>query len=545
MPTNPAASWWRRLSAAVTAFREALMSASRDRRGQADPLSDWGSYDARRLRYDVLWALYESTAYAPFHNFASRLKSDRQLYQAVRPLSGIPHRVSEFWTTHLYVGSPDPDAGPGKPVQSAVPIEQADDALRTALARLWRDSRLAEMLSLYCRFGSTLGDVGLKVMDDPDEGRVSLEVVDPRDVAWYAEDRYGRCTSYEIVRWVPDPRRIDTLRSVCYRETAELVPGVDGKPGRVAYATYLDDALYSWGGDHGPEWEEPYGFIPFQMTTHMKVRADSPFGFAEILSGVPLIHENDHVKSMFSDFVGKSVDAPFLFAGIPKPKETPRTLGSDATADNPYPRRTEIPALYADASATAQALVANLNLDGVCKFLTMLAEDAKEDFPEIRRDIEGAIGDASGKALRYARARVEAKAQKRRAGYDACLVRMMEASVAIGGMRGYPGYEGYGLGLYLDNVPSFRIGHRPVFQDDPFDRLDMEKEFLANCESADRAGIPVTAYWTLAGRDPADLALIERERQKALDAGLGVGRSKPPAPANEPAATAIQAPGGA
>jgi hypothetical protein len=175
----------------------------------------------------------------------------------------------------------------------------------------------------------------------------------------------------------------------------------------------------------------------------------------------------------------------------------------------------------------------------------MLLDWLKEDFPEIRRDNEWAYGDASGKSLRVARQRVESKAIERRSSYDAALVQSMQQAVAIGGARGYVGYEGFDFGSYDAGALEFTIGERSVFGHDVEDVLEREKLYWANAESADRAGCPLPAWLELQGEDPARIEIVARGRQEALDAGLGVGRSKQAAPVNDAAAEAIQAPGGA
>jgi hypothetical protein len=60
----------------------------------------------------------------------------------------------------------------------------------------------------------------------------------------------------------------------------------------------------------------------------------------------------------------------------------------------------------------------------------------------------------------------------RRAGYDSALVRAQQMAIAIGGMRGYEGYQGFGLESYAAGDLEHSIGDRPVFAVDPLDKIE-------------------------------------------------------------------------
>lgn len=505
-------------------------------------LDSWGSYDARQDRYSVFWALYEGTPYERTHPWSNAYKAHYQLYESIRGVQSPAYRLVEFWANHLYVGGIDPAAGDGRHVQTAIPVETATASVRPALAKLWHDSNWQQEMSLLGRYGASMGDFAIRIADDPLDGQVRLVVTDPRTISELETDPAGRVTAYLVEETVPDPEYDGTgqRRSVLYREACVL----DG--GRTYFATYRDDEPYPWNGV-AAEWEEPYGFVPMAVGTHVPVKSLSPWGMGELQTAAPKIRELDHLGSLLSDQIAKMVDAPWLFSGV-TPQSTdgkttmPRRGG---TWDDPYPNRSDVPALYGSAEAKAQALVSGLDLPGVVAYIQALTEELKDDFPEIRRDIESAVGDASGKALRVARQRVEAKAQARRAGYDRACVQAFEMALAIGGMRGYPGYGGFGLGFYLDGVPNLRIGHRPVFMSDPQDKLDLDTAFWANAESADRAGCPLPAFLKLQGWSDAEVAEVVKAREKQMADGLPVGRAKQASPPNEAASDAIQAPGGA
>ena len=109
--------------------------------------------------------------------------------------------------------------------------------------------------------------------------------------------------------------------------------------------------------------------------------------------------------------------------------------------------------------------------------MTSILSEVERNHPELQADMATASGDASGRALRVARERVEAMVSQRRAGYDDGLVRAQQMALSIGGMKGYPGYEAFGIGSYERGELDHSIGDRPVFAVDEADRLELATAF--------------------------------------------------------------------
>src|SRR5438309_1461471 len=83
---------------------------------------------------------------------------------------------------------PDPEAGDGDEVPSALPIESDNPAIRPGIARLWHDSTWQVYKDLYSLWGSVLGDVGLKGVADTARGQARMEVVHPGHLKWVDRD---------------------------------------------------------------------------------------------------------------------------------------------------------------------------------------------------------------------------------------------------------------------------------------------------------------------------------------------------------------------
>lgn len=451
--------------AGVTAFREAYMSAD-----IADA-EDFTDFTARQMRYRVLWSFFENSAYRDVHKWAASLRSSYGMYKYSRNIYNPAYRLGTFWQAFLMGGSLDPDAGDGEEKPSALPILTGNDRLRPALGQLWLNSNWAIRKNVFTLWGAVLGDVALRIVDDPEREKVYLSIVHPGTLARVMLDAYGNVKGYMIEERRADPAgKVD---EVVYQEVASR-DGVD-----VVYQTFRDGKPFGWDGNPA-EWRVPYGFIPMVVVKHVDVGLD--WGWAEMFPALSKVREADDLASKVSDQIRKAVDAPWFFAGVSKPKSTPKAeySSADDTDLNQEPGREEIPALYAPLGAQATALVANLDLAASVGHIKDILAEIERDFPELQHDIWSAQGDTSGRALRVARQKVEAKVLDRRANYDDALLRAQQMGVAIGGYRRYAGFEGFGLDSYGRGDLDHRIDpDRPVFPRERLDDLALEREELS------------------------------------------------------------------
>lgn len=535
-------SLWSRMNAAIRAFREnAVTSDVQPGRGAID----WNDPSGRALRYALYWSFFENTAYRNVHRWTTKMRADYGLYAHTRSIYSPAYRLAEFWVAHLLGGPLDPAAGGDVRKGATIPIElgahvqaRQGKALRAAIATLWRSSNWAVQKDIWTRYGSVMGDVGLKVVDDPLRRMVRLEIIHPASLIWVDRDPQHFVKAYILEEDRLDPRPAllrgrDTPQQqhVTYREIATR----DGD--NVVYQTFLNGAPYAWN-NVTPEWTEPYGFIPLVTTQHLNVGMD--WGWSELHAGRPKIQELDDIASKFDDQIRKTVDAPWLFAGVTQPSSTPALTRTGASADvaSAYTEaqkaagRQEVPALYAtDPQAHAQALVAPLDLPGVLSQIESLIKEIERDYPELALDIIARdASDASGRALRVAREPVETKVVGRRAPYDSDMVRAQQMGVAIGGYRGYPGYEGFDLDSYAAGRLDHQVAPRPVFAIDPNDELDTQTKFWSVGAAAEKAGLPIELYLEEAGWDAAKIARVTAERDRRAAQALAIAAPPTPPP---------------
>jgi hypothetical protein len=530
-------SFWSRMRAGLKAFREAYVTAD----VQPGQQTAWGDLDGRALRYALYWAFFENTAYRNVHRWAQSFRAQYGLYAHTRNIYNPAYRLAEFWVAHLMGGPLDPNAG----ALGAIPIElgsgaqtRQGQALRDAIATLWRQSNWPVQKDIWTRYGSVMGDVGLKVIDDPLRRLVRLEIVHPSTLTELDKDPQGFVKRYTIEEPRPDPRpayargrdaRLDN--TVTYCEVATR----DGND--VVYQTYLNNTPYAWN-DIAAEWREPYGFVPLIVTQHLNV--GMAWGWSELHAGLPKIRELDDIASKFDDQIRKIVDSPWLLAGVQNPNESPRTART-GTSGQPLPPTTnretgreEVPILYAsDPQAKPHPMVAPLDLPGVMGQIEGLIKELERDYPELALDVIARnASDASGRALRVAREPVETKVTSRRATYDADLVRAHQMGVAIGGFRGYEGYQGFDLDSYAAGALDHSVAPRSVFAIDPIDELDQQQRFWTVAGLAAAQGMPLDLYLEEAGWDQAKIARVvaAQAKQQAEAAAQASAQSAPNAP---------------
>jgi len=185
--------------------------------------------------------------------------------------------------------------------------------------------------------------------------------------------------------------------------------------------------------------------------------------------------------------------------------------GARGTSSRPQPGREELKDIWSsNPDAKAEALVAPLNLAGALQHVVNLLKELERNYPELQQDI-WSVGATSGRALRVARQRVDAKILQRREGYDAGLVKVQQMAVAIGGFRGYKGYDGFDLNSYGRGDLNHRIAARPVFAADPMDEAEISQELWQAAVMATNAGADLAGFLKAFGWPERKVALVVKK----------------------------------
>lgn len=480
-------------TAAVSAFRAAYLSAD------AQDGGDFTSGDARRLRYDLLWAIYENSVYrSDTHAWAQAYRGVLGLYKYIRAIEAPAQEIAQFAQTHIMGGQLDPDAKE----DGALPIVTPHAGLRPHLAQLWRWSNWATRKDVLTLRGSVMGDFAIRVMDDRLRERVYLELLHPGLLSDVALDPFGNVKGYTLEETRADPLRPG--QTAVYREM------VTREGDNVVYTTYRNGNEFGWPenadtfGNALSTWSESYGFVPLVWGKHIDIGLD--YGWSEYHAGLPVFRELDDLGSALDDQIRKTVNAPWLMAGVDPPSDTPTTTRTAPAAGRPEPGRQEVPMLYGPVGAQPHALVMPLDIAGTNARIESLHAKLRRDYPELQADVQTASGDASGRALRVARQRAEAKVTARRAVYDDAVVRAQMMALAIGGMRGL--FAGLSLDSYGAGALDHTIGPRPVFAVSEADRIEEETAFWGAAKAVKDAGGDVRGWLKGQGWTPAQIRAV-------------------------------------
>ena len=201
------------MSAAYKAFREPQLVT------QPLDADDFADFEARRVRYAILWAFFENTAYRRIHAWSAQYLKSHGLYRYTRNIYNPTHRLGVFWQTHLQGGLLDPEAGDGEGEPSALPILAENGTLRPAIARLWELSNWQINKDVYTLQGTVFGDIALEVVDDRTRGAVYLRVVNPSTIKDVTLDPFGNVKAYEFEEMRAHPE--GKGQAVTHTETAE------------------------------------------------------------------------------------------------------------------------------------------------------------------------------------------------------------------------------------------------------------------------------------------------------------------------------------
>lgn len=518
------------ISAGVTAFREAYVSAGDD----AITQFDFTSYEGRRLRYALYQALYDASVYrSGVHGWSASMRAAYGLYKYVRSIEAPASTIVTFWQSHLFGGVLDPEAGDGSSAPSAIPILTDNEALRPALSLVWAWSNWAVKKDTFALEGAKLGDVGIRIVDDRARNKVYQQIVHPASLVDMTLDPFGNVKGYIY----EEPREHPTTgKAVVYREEVTR----DGD--NVVYRTYLDKQPYPWPtnldmkGVARQEWSEPYGFVPFVWCNHIDTGTE--FGLSELHQGLAAFRELDDISSALDDQIRKAVNSPWLLAGVQDPKLArggvdPTIPATTPSTTRPEPERTEMKLLYGPQGATATPLVFPLDIMGTNTRIEALHAKLRRDYPELDADLATDAGDASGRALRVKRQRAEVKVNLRRASYDSALVRAHQMAVAIGGFRKLDGFGGFNLDSFAAGLLDHQIGQRPVFAVSTADQLEEDTLFWGAAKAAEDAGYPLELFLADQGWAEERIAVYltkKEERQAQALAAAEAARPLPPTP---------------
>jgi hypothetical protein len=430
---------------------------------------EWSSAATRQDRYAILEGFADLTIYGGV--YGDSIKRDFQAYRHVRAIASPFATVVDFHADHLLGPDViDPDAGPGNPVPSSLPIVPGktanEKAVRTAVAALWEASVWQSNKELLGWYGAALGDVGIEVLTDEERQKVRMRVVHPGEIHDVSLDPYGNCKYVALERDEADPADPQKIRTVKYKKT------ITNEGGTVTVREFRDGKPYQWPGSPAEEWDVPWGFVPFVLIRHQT--RGKLWGVSELSKMLARGIELDSQLSALSDQVLKAIRVPWFVKGITQ-RVDPRTGKPEKIRIEVSEERDDIPFLTCNATdVTIDPLVYDLPIAPASDHAKRLELIISRDYPELLASDPVGLA-ASAEARREARRKAEAKIKARRTAYDSGIVRAHQMGMTMGGMLGFPAFAGFTVTSFNDGKTDHKIGSRSVFGEDPLEVLERKK----------------------------------------------------------------------
>lgn len=430
--------------AAIYTFNERALVASED--------YDWDNVNARLFRYALAEAYYSNIVYRDIATFSGTLKAQHSLYRSIRGVYNPVYRLVEAYGAKVYGGTLDfEDLSAG-----AIPIRMATPELMDAIKQVWLWSNWQNDKTLYVRTGAKLGDSAIKIVDEPDKGRVRMEVLHPGKIKDITVDAVGNVKAATI-----EYRQYDAEKDRWFTYTEKITKT---NPQTVHFATFRDGKPYAFNADTAgnpmPEWDVPYGFIPLVVVHHKNVGMQ--WGANAFNAARDKIDEINDAASLLNDQTRKAVNVLWYFAGVAGAKEL--SVSTNTASDDKD--RDKMPAIYGPADSVPTPMIANVDIAAASEIIAQMLLELERDMPELalHRLREG--GNLTAPGVRAAYDDAVSRFKEAQGVYDDGLIRAHKMAVTIGGFRGYDGFAGFGLDSYERGDLDHIIAERPVVGDD-------------------------------------------------------------------------------
>lgn len=410
--------------------------------------------------YGLLWHFYQNTIYyGDLLNDIFKVKADylnkQRIYPKTKGIFNPVTRLVNAYVSNTFGGMLDMSAGDGELTKSAIPIWTPNNEIRPAISALWKASNFDVTKSRLTRWGHALGNVGIRVIDDVERGKVRLDIVPPWEITELQLDSYDNVTFWRQefdteVKWRNSDGQI-------WSEVHRFAIEID----KYEFRTYLDNTPFGFNEFGGLEvWPNPYGFVPCVWIKNIDAGGD--LGLCSFHNSIPTVNAMNEIASHLTEQIFKSVHPQWLLTGTTEPKTGKFTGGRKVWISQ-------------SPETKAQVLNDQLDIAGVKEFILELTKEIERDYPilgyYVIRSRMGS-GDLTGRAVSTMLHDMILDVQERRVPYDSGLVRAQKMALSIGGWRGYKNYEAFDLQeAFEDGKLDHIIGSRSLIEPDETEKL--------------------------------------------------------------------------
>jgi hypothetical protein len=524
--------------------------------------------DVRTYRYQRLYELYDGTAFNIADHW-TQYKAAFNLYRYIRQIWDHVHELVEFYAMHIWSGSLASD-GKHLPdgIANAVPLaEDVDDDLAAAIAQLWSWWNFQENMILIPRYVAMLGELLVELHDDPERGKIEIELIWPGYVSDIRLDKVGNVIyycieysyfdrddgQYHTYKREVDKRSFRTFRDGDpYNFDASPVPDgtdPDGEPYGLGYGAYSTPYVTEDDED-GYEVENPYGFVPAVWFRHYKTIGVR--GEPALWSTQAALDELNGLLSHMMDKTHVNLEAPILISGniaVNRLQKAftnmygavKRTFTADADDDGDE----DLNVLQGPQGTTFATLEIDISKADVA--LQRIERTIERKCPEVTfysqlRQMTQLTGPSANSLLGDVSRKVRIVAS----GHDRELVKLQQMGVSIGGMRYQEGLGGWAepteaqekfSGYDLESFEKGELNHDIMPRDlvpptakDKLDVLAMKKNvmpWLPADQIAHEAGynredaLKWEAEWEKKQEEKAQQAMEQQQQQIQLRKPVG------------------------
>lgn len=448
---------------------------------------EWDSYGARLFRYGLFDLYYFNATFTELEFYRVQHRKTEGLYRFTRGIINPYFRTVEAYVAKCYGGGIDWE----NLSSGAIPFNSLNDSLVEALINLFRWSNMGEYKGLLPRHTARYGDGVIKVVDEPDNGKVRLEFSHPGIVKEVEVNAVGHIKAITFEYQRVDP---DSNKPYMYTEIID----------QDHFATYRDGELYAYQNDANgrpvAEWDNPYGFVPVVLTKAKHIGrtwGGTPFvgGTLRKVDGV-----ND-LASLLVDQTRKVVFPQWYFAGVSSAKQVSSEQAQVSTDEDDQAERQVIPFITGPEGSQPHAMVAALDLSAGLEEVDKLIKEIEDDVPvlaflrmkELEQHSAPAVMTVLGPAIDHI--------QEFRGNIDGGLARACQMAITIGGIRNYPGFEPFGPDDYGKGNLDFQVADRPIIRDQ-LSKKEMLEFFI-------QSDAPPRWIWTELDKTEQEIAQAE------------------------------------
>lgn len=487
-----------------------------------------GLYFNQYGMYTLLWAYYNgamferiasvfngnlNTSWQMSSNGWAIYKQNYNLYRNIRLIYNPTKRLVDFYAGQVYPGvlSEDGHALPDG-VSLAIPFSKdTPPALKSAIAQFWQWSNWQARKSIQVRYGAALGSVLMELIDDPESGRISADIVWPGFISQISLDPAGNVKSYTLEYQARDDRD-----AYIYRKE------VDGNQFRY----YKNGEPFDYGS--GSVLDNPYGFCPAVWIKHTDI--GGTHGSPAISGSLGKIDELNNLASHVHDQIHKVIGAPLLIATSSPIAPLFNTQKRGATTDLPVPTgdQESVLMLKGAADSRVESLAGSLSLSESLQYMSSLITELEQDHPELTfykelRNMSQVTGPAASRLV----GDVESRFAEAAASYDQANIKLFQMAVAIAGFRANSGAWGplsaqqkkftpFSLTSYTKGDLDMAIMPRPLLTPTRSELASERLSMWTGVKMAVDAGVPLPLVMADEGWTADQLAQLASARAQQI-----------------------------